>query len=94
MPTVKVAVRNIGLGIALIRSGDDFRIEGPGLDGKLISRPGSAASTALPPQEETTLSFVLENIDHRDIFKIYYFNLHDEDAFATVVFDAAVVSRA
>jgi hypothetical protein len=133
--TVELNLRNIGTGIALIVSGDDFRIEGPGPGGAVVTRTGFADSSALPPGEEATISFVMENVDLELFFhendhwgellawvpysdtnggqfvlarihataygerggpygfhKIDYFTRSEEEAFATVVFDAALMS--
>jgi len=132
---VDIDVRNIGPGIALIQSGDDFRIEGLDAEGKIVTRLGFASSTALPSQEETVVRFLLENVDVETFFsehrndgefkawipysdingsqfvnarihaawfksegewayhRIDYFRRDEEEPFAIVVFDAAVVSR-
>lgn len=62
---IQMSIRNVGPGIALIRSGPDFRVQGPGPSGTTVTRHGFAASSALPPGEETDVSFVLSNIDLR-----------------------------
>ncbi len=64
---VRLHLRNVGTGIALIgrdELGDRdelFRIEGLDLNGDKVYRSGFAAAAALPPNESTLISFVVEN---------------------------------
>lgn len=129
---LRMYVRNVGPGIALIESGDEFRIQGLALSGAEVTRRGFADATALPPGETTRVSFVLQNVElepffsrHRNsgefyvwipytdsnggqpvsarihatfnrdrgswlFYQIHYFRPEEEEAFATVEFDAAV----
>lgn len=65
---VHMYVRNVGPGIALIQSGDDFMIQGRDRSGAEVTRKGFADATALPPGETTRVSFVLQNVEPKSFF--------------------------
>lgn len=59
---VVMYMRNVGNGIALIEAGDDFRIEGRDREGNPVSRAGFAEAAALPPDESTRMTFVIQRV--------------------------------
>lgn len=60
---VRLWLRNVGRGVALIRSGEGCVIEGPGPNDELVRRYGFPSAAALPPGESTRISFWVQHVD-------------------------------
>ena len=130
---VVMYLRNVGKGIALIESREEFRIEGRDSEGNPAYRSGFAEAAALPPGESTRITFAVERVDFETFLsldrhdgefwvwvpytdtsgeqatiarvhmtrakkagrwafhRIHYYTFFEEEPFAQVTFDAAII---